>query len=290
MEGIDLPDGIGFGLFSAKHFAAVALCAVGVVLLLRAFLRRTPDRQLHWLRVTAAALLVGNLARDFFLLCRGRMTLAYLPFHLCSFAIFVYLLHAFLPEAYVGDKLCYTGDANIPDASDCADSTDAAAAYETIFVQPHFREALGEIGCVLLLPGTVAALILPDWSAYPLLNFMCIHSFLWHAVLAAYPLMLLLSHRVHLTIRHIWYTIVYLAILVPPTLWFDRRFDVNFLFINWPLPDTPLMMIYDLLGKYWLVGYALFVLVVLLAEYILIEFIRRIEKKQRRYQKKYQKC
>lgn len=251
MEGNDLPEGIGFGLFSVQHFGTMAGCAVGIFLLLRAFLRRTAAQQLRWLRVLAVLLLAGNLARDVFLLVKGRMSVAYLPFHLCSFAIFVYLLYAFLPEKYAG------------------------SGNRGIILQPRFREALGEIGVVLLLPGTIMALIFPDWSAYPLLNFMCIHSFLWHAVLAACPLALFLSRRVHPTIRHLWYPVLYLAILVPPTLWFDRRFDVNFLFINWPLPNTPLMPIYNAMGKYWLVGYALLVFAVLVGEYAAIETVKK---------------
>lgn len=290
MEGTDLPAGIGFGLFTPEHFCAVAVCMTGVILFLRAFLKRTPPRQNLWLRILAVLLLLGNIARDVFLLIKGRMSAAYLPFHLCSFAIFVYLLYAFMPEKY-SDSAAGETSAVALDTGRQSDSgeksgtrilrspVDKKNEFEAIVRQSRFREALGEIGCVLLLPGTLIALILPDWSAYPLLNYMCIHSFLWHAVLTAFPLALLMSGRVHPTIRHIWYPVVYLAVLVPPALWFDRRFDVNFLFVNWPLPDTPLMAVYHIWGKYWLAGYALLAFSVILAEYILIEIIRKAKRR-----------
>lgn len=92
----DLPAGIGFGLFSSRHFAAVLCCGFGVAFALGLFLKCSKKRQDILLKATALSLLSGNLLRDLFLLSVHRMSLAYLPFHLCSFAIFIYLLQAFL--------------------------------------------------------------------------------------------------------------------------------------------------------------------------------------------------
>lgn len=237
LESTDLPDGIGFGLFTPAHFMMDALCAAGIALLCLFFCRQNHRRQETILRVIAVLLLLGNGFRDLVLVLDGRMGLSYLPLHLCSTAIFVYLLHAFWP-----------GDGS-----------------------SRFREALGEIGYVLLMPGTICALLFPDWTRYPLLNFMSLHSFAWHALLVAYPLMLRLSGRIHPTIRHIWYPLLYLGLIVPPILIFDKVMDCNYLFVNWPLPDTPLEWLYDRLGRYWLIGYAILVFAVILGIYLLIE-------------------
>lgn len=245
LEGRDLElydHAIGFGLFTWKHFAMLAVCVALIAALCRYFLGRTARQQARILKITAVALLLGNLGRDVFLLIRGRMTIGYLPLHLCSFAIFVYLLHAFLPDVQ----------------------------------QSRFRAALGEIGFTLLMPGTIWALILPDWSAYPILNFMSLHSFLWHSVLVAYPLMLLLSGRIHPSICHIWYPIAYLCVVVPPTWAFDIRMNVNYLYVNWPLPGTPLEWFYQTLGKYWRFGYAGLVLACILAVYGIIGLTRTL--------------
>ena len=236
----DLPAGIGFGLFSSRHFAAVLCCGFGVAFALGLFLKCSKKRQDVLLKATALSLLAGNLLRDLFLFSVHRMSLAYLPLHLCSFAIFVYLLQAFLPERFL-----------------------------------PFRRVLGEIGLVLLMPGTICALIFPDWTAYPLWNFMCIHSFVWHAVLVFYPLALFLSGRLHPTIRHLWYPVLYLGIIVPPTAVFNHFTGCNYLFIMIPLKGTPLELLYSLMGAYWRIGYALLVLAVILLVYLILGTLHR---------------
>ena len=51
-----------------------------------------------------------------------------------------------------------------------------------IFVELGFaffhREFLGEIMCVISMPGAMAALLFPDWTRYPLFNYMHINSFM----------------------------------------------------------------------------------------------------------------
>lgn len=237
----DLPAGIGFDLFSCQHFVVLFCCALGIAAELRLFLKCSKKRQDVFLKAAALSLLAGNLLRDLFLLAVHRMSLAYLPLHLCSFAIFVYLLQAFLSERFL-----------------------------------PLRRALGEIGFVLLMPGTICALIFPDWTAYPLWNFMCLHSFLWHAVLVFYPLALFMSRRIRPTIRHLWYPILYLCILVPPTAVFNHFTGCNYLFIMTPLKDTPLELLYSLMGTYWRIGYALLVLSVILLLYLLLWISQRL--------------
>lgn len=100
MEGKDIPAGVGFGHFTAKHILMLLLCAVFITALTLWFKKQLLRRQNTFLKILACLMLAGNLVRDLFLLIIGRMSLAYLPLHLCSFSIFVYLLHAFLPESY----------------------------------------------------------------------------------------------------------------------------------------------------------------------------------------------
>lgn len=248
VEGEDLPEGIGFGHFTPAHFAQLAVCALFCFFLCFWFVKKDFRGQTKFLRILAVCMLLGNLARDIFLLCIGRMSLAFLPLHLCSFSIFVYLLHAFLPE-----------------------SQDPAAGK---VIQSTFREYLGETGFVLLLPGTVSALIFPDWTDYPVFCFMNLHSFLWHTVLCAYPIMLYITHRIRPCIRHIWFPVCFLLVITPPIYAFDRAFDLNYLFVNWPLAGTPLETLYDLMGKYWRVGYAVLVFLVILCVYLIIGLLR----------------
>lgn len=248
LEGEDLPAGIGFGHFTPLHFLQLFLCFLLCLVLCITFCRCSFRGQTRYLRILALAMLAGNLARDCFLFAIGRMSLAFLPLHLCSFSIFVYLLHAFLPER----------------------QDPAAGAV----IQSRFRELLGETGFVLLLPGTVSALLFPDWTDYPVLNFMNLHSFLWHTVLSAYPILLALTHRIKPRIRHIWFPVCFLLVITPPIYAFDRAFGYNYLFINWPLAGTPIWTIYEAMGSYWRIGYAALVVAVITAVYLLIEGLR----------------
>lgn len=248
LEGEDLPAGIGFGHFTPLHFLQLFLCFLLCLVLCITFCRCSFRGQTRYLRILALAMLAGNLARDCFLFAIGRMSLAFLPLHLCSFSIFVYLLHAFLPER----------------------QDPAAGAV----IQSRFRELLGETGFVLLLPGTVSALLFPDWTDYPVLNFMNLHSFLWHTVLSAYPILLALTHRIKPRIRHSWFPVCFLLVITPPIYAFDRAFGYNYLFINWPLAGTPIWTIYEAMGSYWRIGYAALVVAVITAVYLLIEGLR----------------
>ena len=251
LERTDLPEGIGFGAFTTQHFAALLACAAGIAVLCLWFFRLNSqgtkqgfERQEKVLRVLAVLMLAGNLGRDIMLTAVGRMSLGYLPLHLCSFSIFVYLFYAFLPGRTPRMRV--------------------------------FREALAEISYVLLAPGSMCALIFPDWTMYPLANFLCIHSFVWHAVLAAYPIMLRISGRCHPTIRHLWYPFAFLAVIAPPIGLFDYLTGMNYLFLAWPVPGTPLETCERLMGSWWRVGYAILVFLVILTIYLVIELVHAI--------------
>lgn len=215
-----LPDGVGFSHFDHKHLTAIALTALGIVICCLIFKHLGEHGQEIMLKVTALSVGAGELARDIFLVCVGRMGMEYLPLHLCSMAIYIYILHAFL-------KPC------------------------------RFRDALGEISYSLLMPGSMCAILFPSWTAYPMLTFMNLHSFIWHALLVLYPVLLLLSHRIHPVARHWYYPVIFLCIITPPIYLFDVATGYNYLFVNYPLAGTPLMWLYNVMGKWWRVGYAL---------------------------------
>ena len=103
---------------------------------------------------------------------------------------------------------------------------------------------------------------------------MSLHSFLWHAVLSAYPVLLLVSGRIHPTIHHFWYPFAFLLVFVPPVWLFDVLTGYNYLFVLFPPAGTPLAWIYSYMGGAWRLGYALLTAVVILAVYGGIELVR----------------
>lgn len=77
--------------------------------------------------------------------------------------------------------------------------------------------------------------------------------------------------RVHPTVRHIHYSLLFLAAVVPPILIFDKMTGCNYLFVNRPVSGTPLEALADLMGNPgYLIGYAAMVVGVILLVYGLI--------------------
>ena len=224
----DLPDGVGFTYFDGKHLTALALTAAGILLSCLLFRQLSAKGQDRMLKSTALLTIIGEAARDAFLFRIGRMGMEYLPLHLCSLAIAVYLAHAFMKDS-------------------------------------PLRSALGELSYCLLLPGSLSALLFPNWTAYPMLTFMSLHSFLWHALLVLYPILLLIGGRIRPVLRHWWYPVVFLLLVTPPVYLFDALTGYNYMFVLYPLAGTPLEWLYDLMGCWWRIGYALGVLVIVLA-------------------------
>ena len=123
---------------------------------------------------------------------------------------------------------------------------------------------LGQVIYALCLPGAAAALLFPDWSAYPQWSFMNINSFLVHGLLVLFPILQLVEHTIRPRLGALWKVWLFLAVLVPPMWLFNRTFGTNYLFLNAASPNSPLAWILDFTGPAWyLLGYALLGLAVM---------------------------
>jgi len=172
-----------------------------------------------------------------------------LPLHLCGLAVYDFVPASFLPSKKA-------------------------------------RAFFGEVAVILLGPGSVFALLLPDWSFYPVWNFFNIYGYIWHELLLLYPLLLLIDRRVKPRIFHLWYEIVFLAVIVPPIFIFDKKFDCNYLFINWPDEGTPLSWMASFMGvPGYLIGYAVMAVSVMALIYVPFEIAAGISRKHMEIQK-----
>jgi hypothetical integral membrane protein (TIGR02206 family) len=129
----------------------------------------------------------------------------------------------------------------------------------------------------LCLPGTVSALVFPDWTVYPPVHFITIQGFLFHAGIVLYVLCRMESGDIRPDIRKIGKPFLFLLVTVPPIYVFDRIFQANYFFVNVPSPDSPLSVMAGFLGvPGYLFGYAVLVALVVSAMYL---FYRPFEKK-----------
>ena len=127
---------------------------------------------------------------------------------------------------------------------------------------------LGQVLYSLCLPGAVLALLFPNWSFYPAIHFLSMESFLFHMGILLYVFMMLYSHEIVPDIHKLWQVILFMTIVVTPIYFFDKKFDVNYMFVNRPSIGSPLVWLAHWIGEPgYLVGYAaLMVLCVVLMD------------------------
>ena len=119
------------------------------------------------------------------------------------------------------------------------------------------------------LPAACAALLFPTWTPLPPLNFMVIHSFTVHFLLALYPLALTLCGDMDPQPRAFPRCFALLAAMAVPIWFFDRAFDTNFMFLMRAGEGNPLKL-FERFGSH-LLGYP----VLLAVMYLLLRVLRR---------------
>ena len=256
----DLPQGLGYMRFSTEHIITLLVLGALIVLTVRLLTAgaaggsgksgasggsdatgETNPRLMRAMRVIPWIMVCLELFKDGFLVHTGHFGVGYLPLHLCSLGLFVFI---------------------------------AASLAGT----DRWRMIWGEIACVLILPGTIAALLFPDWAhLYPVFNFMNLYGYAWHGMLLLYPILMVKSGWTRLSIRHAHYPWIFLICAGVPVYVFDRIADCNYMFVNWPLKGTPLTWIAEVTGdKWYLAGYAVFALIVIGLIYAGIEIYHSV--------------
>jgi len=235
----DLPPDAGYGRFSMEHWITLAVIAVLIVFAVRLFTRQDEERRGRIMKVIPVVMVCLEVFKDAFLIRGGHFGVGYLPLHLCSLGVFLFLLIAFCPSE-------------------------------------RWKAVFSEIAVILILPGSVAALLFPDWAhLYPVWNFMNLYGYAWHGLLVLYPVLCLKQGLPSLSIRHIHYELIFLLLTAVPVWAFDRAFDCNYMFVNWPPAGTPLELIARLTGEQWyLAGYGLFSVCVIALIYLVIHCFR----------------
>ncbi len=231
----DIPAGLGYPLFGTAHLLCIGITLSLVVLCAISFKRADADRQRKILKAIPEIMVIAEIFKDMFLISVHRFGLGYLPLHFCSFGIIVFLLREFVPSE-------------------------------------RFKDILGEISFVLIMPASLAALLEPDWTVYyPVMNFMNLYSYGWHGALILDPVLIMIRGDINPSIRHIYRPILFLCVVTPFIYLFDKHFSCNYFFINWPIPNSPLSWLASYLGNPgYLLGYAVLVLTAIALIYLLL--------------------
>ncbi len=208
---------LGFGLFSAAHFAWLILSAAGIAAVSICY-KKAPAAARRRTRIAIASLILCiELVKTAFLVCMGEYDIGRLPLHLCGLTVYLEFVHSLRNRPADG-----------------------------VFSQFLFA---------FCMPGAVFALIFPDWVGYPLFSFMTFAGFLLHMLVVLYVVMQLCRGDIVPSLRKLPACALIMLLICVPVFFFDRLTGTNYMFLNYPSPGSPLEW-FSFLGRPgYLLGY-----------------------------------
>lgn len=128
------------------------------------------------------------------------------------------------------------------------------------------------------IPGALAALLFPSWATLPLGNFMHLHSFTIHILLAMYPIVLTVGGDIKVKIKQIPKCILFLLIMAIPIYLLNMLLDTNYMFLMYAEEGNPLFLFEQMWGSH-LFGFPIIIAGVLFVMYIPVELVRFVRRK-----------
>ena len=223
-----------------EHVRVLLMIAIAMTAVLTPVaLKADEKRTVIVLRILAVSHLILEVVQDILLVKEEYDIMWMLPLHLCNLGIFVNLIAS--------------------------------------FSSGKIRRFFAEISVMLIMPGSLGALLFPDWNYRPIDDPVAILIFITHTILLLIPLIMIIKGISDIRISHIFYPLIFMAIIVPPIYMFDKKFSVNYLFLRFPVESSPLSVIHDHFGeKYYVFGMFLLLISVLLVEYLIAAAIRKL--------------
>lgn len=93
-----IPDNVGFAHYDALHITWLVAATLFIVALSLVYKKQNDTQRSKTRKALAAALILDELWKMFWLTVGHRYELEYLPFHLCSINIFIIAYHCFRPN------------------------------------------------------------------------------------------------------------------------------------------------------------------------------------------------
>ncbi len=187
-----IPEGYGYGQFSAKHFVLIFLCLLLTIAVSAMYKGADPHIRLVILRTIGITLMVIEIIKLIVIGFSDISVLEYLPLELCSFAGYSIFCDSIRP-------------------------------FNTFF--PILL-------LTLFLPAAIMAIFFPTTSSLPVFNFHTIHQFLFHGLIVAYVMARFFSGEIPMSYALVWPSIFKALILVGIIYVIDIVFDKNFMFLR----------------------------------------------------------
>ena len=143
----------------------------------------------------------------------------------------------------------------------------------------HPTKTLSNFLYTVCIPASIAALLFPTWTKLPLANFMHIHSFTVHILLALYPIMITYAGEVKPKLKDLPQTLLLLLDFAAVALLTNLIFDTNFMFFASASKGNPLYYFEQAFGSH-LIGYPVLIAAVLLVMYLPVVIKDKIKAKK----------
>lgn len=141
------------------------------------------------------------------------------------------------------------------------------------------NRVLGQYLYAIGIPATLMALIFPSWTKLPFLNFMHLHSFTVHILLAVYPIMITFGGDVKPRAKDIPKCLALLIGMAIPVYFLNLVLDTNFMFLMEADKGNPLYIFEQIFGHHE-IGFPILAAAVLVAMYVPLEVYRKIKNKR----------
>ena len=139
----------------------------------------------------------------------------------------------------------------------------------------HPSRLLDNFLYAICIPAALAALLFPTWVSLPVANFMHLHSFTVHILLASYPIMLTAGGDIRPQARYLPGCVALVLALAVPVYFVNVAFGTNFMFLMQADAGNPLRWFQQAFGSH-LVGYPVLAGAVFAAMYGLPCCFRRL--------------
>ena len=231
-----------FSHFCLEHVGMLVFIAIAITAGLLLIRRSSEKHALKAALILSVLTLAGELIQDILLVREGGNIVDFLPLHLCNLGIFVNLLAS--------------------------------------ISRGRIRAFFAEVSLVLILPGSIGALLFPDWTYRPFWSPVSMLCFFTHTLIIFIPLIFMVRKIVRVSFKHFWYSYLFLALVVPPIWLLNSKADLNYMYLMYPPKSSPLEWIYKLTGDtYYIAGLVMFITVLLLLEYLVYSLINKASKK-----------
>ncbi len=129
------------------------------------------------------------------------------------------------------------------------------------------------------IPGAIAALLFPTWTSLPFANFMHLHSFTVHILLAMYPIVLGISGELSPKVKMLPKYLLLLVAMAIPIYGINLLLDTNFMFLMYAEEGNPLYLFEQMWGNHFY-GFPVLIAAVLIVMYVPMEIFRAIQRKR----------